>query len=108
MKSTAASQGPRDRRLKILELMSREGHSRHFDRAPITSGLPLINGHSQSPSACLRGANNGSQANLVDHFVGRGEKRWWVLMPSVFALVGLMARSKWWVAPPEDRLVSPL
>jgi hypothetical protein len=35
------------------------GQKRRFDCQPITSGLHLINGHSQSPSAYLKGAKNG-------------------------------------------------
>jgi hypothetical protein len=38
--------------------MSELGQSRHSDRAAVTSGLPLINGHFQSPLASLKGANN--------------------------------------------------
>jgi hypothetical protein len=33
------------------------GQKRRFDRAPITSGLPPIDGHFQGPSACLKGAS---------------------------------------------------
>ena len=38
--------------------MSQMGQSRHFDRAPATSGLP-VNRHLQSRLLCLKGATNG-------------------------------------------------
>ena len=37
--------------------MSQMGQTRRSDCAPITSGLPPINRHSQSPSACLERAD---------------------------------------------------
>jgi hypothetical protein len=45
--------------------MSDPGQKRRFDCQPMTSGLPLINGHSQSRSACLKGANFGSRPTDV-------------------------------------------
>ena len=39
--------------------MSQMGHSRRSDRAPMTSGVPPIDRHSQCPSAGLKGANTG-------------------------------------------------
>jgi hypothetical protein len=49
--------------------MSALGQSRHFDRAPLASGLPPTPDILSAPSVCLKGANNGS-ARLFDHFVG--------------------------------------
>jgi hypothetical protein len=46
--------------------MSAWGQKRRFDCQPITSGLPLINGHSQSPSACLKGAITGPTRRLSE------------------------------------------
>lgn len=42
------------------DAMSQLGHSRRFDHAPTTSGLPPVNRHSQSRPACLKRANLGS------------------------------------------------
>jgi hypothetical protein len=39
--------------------MSVPGQSRRSGRALITSGLPLMNGHFQIPSTCLKGAISG-------------------------------------------------
>jgi hypothetical protein len=36
---------------------------------------PPIIGHLQSPSACLKRANAGSDASSFDHLVGAGEQR---------------------------------
>jgi len=44
--------------------MSAQGQSHHFDRGPAPFRSTPINGHSQSPSARLKGANNG-----LSHFV---------------------------------------
>src|SRR5450631_4769174 len=44
-------------------------------RSPGALRSTLLNGHSQSLSACLKGANNGS-ALLFDHLVGAGEHGW--------------------------------
>src|SRR5216684_4196745 len=43
--------------------MTALGQKRRFDCQPITSSLPLINGHSQSPSACLNGARSRHPAS---------------------------------------------
>jgi hypothetical protein len=44
---------------ELVAAMSVGGQKRHFDRAPATSGLPLMNRHRQHRSACLKGARNG-------------------------------------------------
>ena len=46
------------------------GHSRRFDRAPITSGLPYKQTF-QSLSACLKDANFGSNRALTQCMVRR-------------------------------------
>jgi hypothetical protein len=52
----------RRRHLRRPKAKSALGQKRRFDRAPITSGLPPINRHSQSSSACLKGANRRTRA----------------------------------------------
>src|SRR5258708_18746974 len=46
--------------LTHLGEMSASGPSRRFDRLLVTSGLPLVTGHIQSPSACLKRADCGA------------------------------------------------
>jgi hypothetical protein len=48
-----------------MGLESGPGHSRHFDRAPLTSDLPPISGHSQGHSACLKGASSGNSFRVA-------------------------------------------
>ena len=41
----------------------------------MTSGLPLSNGHFQSPSACLKGAKTGSGARLLPYLMSEPKSR---------------------------------
>ena len=41
--------------------MSEVGHLRRFQHGPVTSGLPPMNGHRQTASSLLKGANNRHQ-----------------------------------------------
>ena len=53
--------------LTTVRSMSVPGHTRHFDRAPLTSGSSLTSGQFQCPSACLMSANryrNGLSVSL--------------------------------------------
>jgi hypothetical protein len=64
-----------DRRaFAVRSPMSQLGQSRHFDRAPLTSGLPLMNGHLQNRSACLKAIRAKVKVNtafLVGERYGR-------------------------------------
>jgi hypothetical protein len=52
------------------------GHSRRFDRAPLTSGMPSNPGHSRRASACRKSASKPAVAASFDHLVGDGGHRW--------------------------------
>src|SRR6266403_4201408 len=54
--------------------MSLMGHLRRFDRALLTSGLPLLADIFQSPSPCLKGARNGLTRRVI-HDLGHETSR---------------------------------
>ena len=49
-----------------LKKRSALGQSRRFDRGSATSGLPLMNGHSQTAPACRKSARNELSSTLRD------------------------------------------
>src|ERR1700680_1495638 len=78
----------------------------HFRKSPALTG----EAHFRDADESIRNCDAATMLGLSLDYQHRSKNRpvhcnrSAVLMPSVFALVGLMARSKWWGTPPEARL----